>query len=78
MNENLFENRRARRWRKAIARRPQRAPGMGNGKRAFAGNRFRHLHVCWVKRFVKEMKGCSRVMDAVIEGKLDRYLKGQS
>lgn len=65
-------------FRGELARRNRRVrpPGMGSGKHAMNGKKFRCRHVNWFERIVKEMKGHAPVENAVLSGKLDRYLRG--
>lgn len=54
---------------------PRRKRGMGTGKRALAGNRFKQLHVNWFKRIAKEMIQNKHVQAIIKSGKLDWALK---
>lgn len=69
------ENRKQRRRRLAISRRGKRDWRMGSGKHAAGGNKFKHIHVSWHQRIIKEMKDCPTVVNNVLSGKLDWVLK---
>jgi hypothetical protein len=48
-------NRAERRKNETFARKKVRRPGIGYGKHALNGNKFRHVHVNWYERIAKEM-----------------------
>lgn len=72
--ENKPVNRAERRRRERIERMGTRPHGVGYGKHALNGNKFRGTHVNWFKRIVKEMGQNRAVIERVVSGKLDLVL----
>ena len=71
----IKQNRKSRRHTAAIIRRGARRPGMGMGKHANNGNKFRFMHVSWIKRIIREMADNDFVISRVTSGRLDKYLE---
>lgn len=74
--DGIVNNRKKRRGDLALERRRPGPLGSGTGKRVANGLRFRLTHQNWFLRIVREMKGNPRVEEAVISGKLVKFLPG--